>query len=424
MAINKNIRISYERSIFSYCTKVFKMYHFLFFWYPSKIVLNVKSASFQFQNVSTANSKYFIWYFNLIIVCAIFGLTSCIYVICHASSVSSAKLTVSGGLIGMGVLNVGSSYQIILHVDEIVQGFHCTEQVIRGMEKLSLSTTCKNVQNKAFWEMISTIMQFLTIIFAFIPFFLVPAAIYNTVDPFVITIPLFFPLSWQSIGAVKYLILIIRIYLSAVCAMEACRFYAIYFPTVLQLLEYQLRCVNMVFLYTLPFVEDQLYGLTFFKWYNACLVARRISLDAWCSLIAILQGVGFVIFVTCNVASFKCYGIIPLQVYWIMPTVSIACAFIHYCFLPLNIQVRTLCDRYLKARKHQLYLYCYQPSSENHVNSFALKGFWNRKLYARKLRSLRPMGFSCGPFFEMTNIKSQYFYDIFLRSVDGILLKL
>lgn len=409
---------------FSCCTKVFKTYHRLFSWYPTKIILDVKPDAYQFRNVSSNNYTYFLWYFNTFVIAMGIGCSSCIYVIFHASSISPAKLTVSTGLLGMGVLYVASGYKIIRNVNEIVQGFHCTEQVLRGMEQLCPSKPCANIQNKMFWNTISTLLQFLTIIFAVIPFFFVPAGIYTRVDPFVVTLPLLFPPSWHSIEAVKWFIFILRFYLSTVCVMEACRFYAIYFPMLLQNLEYKLRCVHIVFKHTLPFVNSQLYGLTFFKWYNMCLVANRISTDVWCSLLAVLQGDGFFIFVTCNVASFKCYGIIPIQVYWLMPTVSFACAIIHFYFLPLLIQIRTHSENLLIERKRHLFLYCYQVSSEYSNNGFVLKGFWNRKFYSRKLRSLRPMGFSCGPFFQLTNIKSQYFYDVFLRSVEGILLKL
>ncbi len=424
MGKNNNTTKVYENSVFSYCTKVYKMYHLLFSWYPSNIILHLKPGSYQFQNVIPKNSKYFLWYFNTFIIAMGIGFISCFYVIWHASSVSSAKLTVSIGLLGMGVLYIASAYKIIRNVNEIAQGFHCIEQVIKGMEQLCPSNNCENIQNKLFWETISRLMQFLTIIFAFIPFLLVPAAIYSTVDPFVLTVPLFFPINVLSMPTVKWFIISIRLYLATVCAMEACRFYGIFFPAILQLLEYQLRCIHMSFIHTFPFVQTPLYGLTFFKWYNMCRVANRISVDTWCSLLAILQGVGFFIFVTCNIASFKLYGIMPLQIYWLMPLVSFACAIIHYYFLPLIIHVRIDSEQNLSVRKHQLYLYCYQPSSGNNIGGFALKGFFDRKFYFKKLISFRPMGFSCGPFFEISNIKSQYFYDIFLRSVDGILLNL
>jgi len=83
------------------------------------------------------------------------------------------------------------------------------------------------------------------------------------------------------------------------------------------------------------------------------------------------------------------------------------------------MQVRTQSEQYLVLKKNQLYTYCYQPN-ENHGNDFALDGFRNRKnrkLYRKKLKSLQPMGLTCGPFFELTNIKSQYFYIVFFKKL-------
>lgn len=216
-------------------------------------------------------------------------------------------------------------------------------------------------------------MQFLTVIFTLTPPFLVPAALYTEVDPFVVTIPILFPVSWHSVPLVKMLIFCIRTYLSTICFMEACRFYAIQFLTVLQVLEFKLRCVKLVFMYTFPFRETRFYGFTLFKWYHECQVANRISTDALCSLLATFMGDGFFIFLRCNIASFKCQVIIPLQVYWLMPTVSFACAIIHYYFLHLIIQVRTLCEKYLHARKRQLFVFCYTPGGDNiAANGFCL----------------------------------------------------
>lgn len=51
----------------------------------------------------------------------------------------------------------------------------------------------------------------------------------------------------------------------------------------------------------------------------------------------ILMVDGFVIFVTCNLATIRCYNILTLLIYWLMPTVSLFCLFFVYFLLQITV---------------------------------------------------------------------------------------
>lgn len=337
---------------------------------------------------------------------------------------TAAQLTLSFGFLGLDFLFVASAFFITLHVNEIVHGFHASEQLIKLFQNLKAKNKGFNGKDNSYFKIVSSVLQLLSLICAIIPWILVPAEIYANIDPYVYSIPKLIPQNLQNLRGSKLAILIIRIYLAAVCSFELSRFYALYFPICIQLFEYQLNCMSMTSVYTIPFEKDPLYGLTFFKCYNVLQVVDQISNKIWCNIMAILMGVGFFIFVTCNVATVNCFGIMALEVYWLMPTVAVSSGVLHYFLLPLVIQVRTKSEQMLSENKRLMFSYCYFPSSNKSANGYSLKGFWNRKFYWRKFRSLKPMGFTCGPFFKFTNIKSQYFHDIFSRSVDGIMMKI
>ncbi len=424
MAVNRfqvSVNNIFASQVNSNCKTLFATYQRLFSWFPTNILLEFSSSTNQILKVEPANRRYYLWYFNMIFLTGIIGSASCTYTILQAKTITPAQLTVNVGLLGMCILFVATSCELIVHIKEVVHGFHAFEQLIVLLSNLKSTHSGLSPWNDSLWKLMSTSLQQLTVVFAIIPAILAPGAVYANVDPFLqITLKLC-PDLLYALPNVKWITIFIRVALSVICYMEACRFFAVYFPTLLLIIEYRLKCLHMVYMCTTPLSQDPIYGLTFFKWYQITQVVDNISKSAWCTILATLMGCGFSIFVICNVATLSCYGIIPLEVFWLMPTVSVACAVLNYFMFPLLIEVRTNSENMLNERRHKIYLYSYRITEG--LNGFCIKGFWNRKFYWRKLKCLRPMEFACGPFFKMTNIKAQYFYDVFLRSVDGIMLQ-
>ncbi|CAL8135275.1 unnamed protein product [Orchesella dallaii] len=188
---------------------------------------------------------------------------------------------------------------------------------------------------------------------------------------------------------------------------ECCRFNAIYFPTFFYLLELQTRCLDA--LKSLPLNKGL--DVKFFKWYNALRIAEQSYKGPMSSMIGILMANGFVIFTVCNVVTIKGFHILPLEVYWFAPTVSILCAFFVYFLLPLAIESHKRSQQLIWTRASMTYM--------NTVGAEARKRKWIRKQF----RALRPVTFHCGSMMALeVGVDREYFAGIFFRTVDGIML--
>jgi len=113
----------------------------------------------------------------------------------------------------------------------------------------------------------------------------------------------------------------LRFVASTVCGTTACRFYSFMLTLFVTFEELQLRYLE--FLYHLPIdlVTDEL----FFKWYSSFQVAERIYKWVASSLIFLLMGEGFLIFVVCNITTIKGYYVLPIEMYWLAPIIVPGC---------------------------------------------------------------------------------------------------
>ncbi|CAL8135277.1 unnamed protein product [Orchesella dallaii] len=147
----------------------------------------------------------------------------------------------------------------------------------------------------------------------------------------------------------------------------------------------------------------------FFKWYNAFRVADQSYKGPISSMIGILMGNGFLIFAVCNVVTIKGFHILPLEVYWFAPTVSLLCAFFVYFLLPLAIESNKRSQQLIWTRASMTYM--------------DTVGSRKRKWIQKQLRALRPVTFHCGSMMALeVGVDREYFAGIFFRTVDGILL--
>lgn len=164
----------------------------------------------------------------------------------------------------------------------------------------------------SWWE-ISYALRLIVLLFAFIPVVFTPLNSYVIIDPFSYTfhkmISYFYNCSHTNnlvFTCITWIVIpIFRGIGSIICAPESCRFYAILFSLTIQLVEPQVKSIELV-----DRIPDE-EGLNikidndtpFFKWYPAFHIAYKCLSSTYDILTAILMGSGFAIFVVCNLAT-------------------------------------------------------------------------------------------------------------------------
>ncbi|CAL8135273.1 unnamed protein product [Orchesella dallaii] len=282
---------------------------------------------------------------------------------------------------------------------ELVNGLNCLALLKRRIDiEFRPHLNTPNYHLDVYWKWISEGLKLTVVTFFGIMFTFPIAIIAMHVDPFIFTFPLLFP------DVSVHRLILLRFTVIQIWVFECCRFNAIYFPTFFYMLELQTRCLDA--LKSLPLNKGL--DVKFFKWYSALRIADQSYKGPMSSMIGILMANGFVIFTVCNVVTIKGFHILPLEVYWFAPTVSVLCAFFIYFLLPIAIESHKRSQQLIWARASAY---------------MGTVGPLERKLIRKKSRALRPVTFHCGPLMALEiGVDREYFAGIFLRTVDGLLL--
>jgi len=152
-------------------------------------------------------------------------------------------------------------------------------------------------------------------------------------------------------------------------------------------LELRLTCLQHAKL--IP-AETTSQDLSFFKAYSAYCIADQTSKHVVSMIIAQLMGIGFVTSILANVASFKCYHILPYTIYWLAPAVATVAACLICFLLPFAIKAFHQSESILESRWNGF------VSRHDHSTPTI-----NYKIVLRKFRAAKPVVFSCGKFFSL-----------------------
>ncbi|CAL8135267.1 unnamed protein product [Orchesella dallaii] len=339
----------------------------------------------------------------MFVVTFLLGHGSCVCVIANYELVSPQLLGVSSMLLLSTTLACGCSTVIASNPNELVNGLNCLALLKRRID-IEFSSYVKNSKSHSnfYWKWTSRGLQLTVVTFAGIIATFPAAMVVMDVDPFTFTFPLLLP-AYSGIG-----FLVLRFILSFLWLFECCRFAAIFYSTLFYMFE--LQTCYLAALERLP-IESRM-DVKFFKWYNALRIADQSYKGSMSSMIEILMANGFVIFVVCNVISLNCYHILPIEVYWFAPTLSLLCVFFIYFLLPLAIESSIKSQQLIFTR-----------SSLRKINletGVCSKWRWIRKQYS----ALRPVTFHCGSRMALEEgVDRTYFAGVFFRTVDGLLLE-
>lgn len=90
----------------------------------------------------------------------------------------------------------------------------------------------------------------------------------------------------------------------------------------------------------------------FTYWHSVVNISVQILHDPIALLTVILISTGFAIFVVCNVATIRCFQILPLIHYWLMPTVLLVCTLFFYFTLELDVETYSNFEALIHERRN------------------------------------------------------------------------
>lgn len=396
----------------SHCTDGFDLFQMATKWNPVQMPLSWNLRTKSFESVAVLSKSYFTWCLCIWGVLGFLVTTTSLHAILNVESSGMASAVICSGWIGISTLIWSSATVTCMHWKTIIRGFKGYNELTEILD-IRQPQAGKSFQSDKNWITIGKILKGIIGALLGIPLVLLPCGIIQEMDPFV------FPFRAIAHWVCEYekncslyaewLVLVLRCGFGYIALFEGCRFCAIFFPTILYLFERQMHCLYVLGLFHQRL--DSIYGLVHFRWYTTLKVADRLCNEAFCWVMCVAIGSGFTLWVGVNVISLKCYNILPLSVYWLMPTISVVILILAAVVLSTVVKIRDNSKSQLFRVKVLL------------TSKVQLSRMMSSKLITRKLRSLKPISMKCGQLFPLTqDSKVRFFYDVVLRTVDGCML--
>lgn len=380
------------------------------------IIIKWNSSTETFSTSSKTCPSYWLWYFNVFIVAGVIGFGSCASVVANAKENDAPIVIAAMGFGMMAALLLCESAVFIAKIDGIVDGITCMKKLRQKLGFYFIGknkyTTGQQFHSPTYWNNISIGLQLSVVVFAFIPPLLVPAGIYVKVDPFAYVFPKILP---ASISNNSIILIALRIIASMICTIEACRFYSILLPFTAYWLELLLSSLEI--LNQIPYGRS--HHVSFLKWYSTLQISVQTIEKTLNMILGVMMGTGFIIFVGSNIGTVRAYNILPLIVYWLLPTVSLLCIFFIFLLLSLAAESHTLTFRITKRRIRE----CKLSFGYGKNNLFKVPLTKEIRSIMKRYDAVKPLGISCAGLYPMKRGSDvTFFYLAFLRSVDGMLL--
>lgn len=387
-------------------SSLFGSSHFLLcnklFFYMCPMVLEWNPETLLFSTKGRCNRRYWLWYFNIFVIAGIVGFGSCIVVITHPRESGYPAFIMSCFLATLSCLTWSTVAIVSWHAQTFIEGFANFKKYWQELKRIS--SFHRWPQNQLFsnflWQITHLSQKVLFLVVSLLPFTFAPLTLFVEMDPFYFTLPKLFPAlqhNFHSLSGCSTFAL--RVYFSLVCVTEACRFLVIFGSLVLGYwAEMTIRTLEI--LNQIPLLERE--QSTFKCLYSALTLVHKGLAEQLNLLIGTSLGIGFVVLVICNVAVVKAVGLVPFEIYWMLPVVAVMVACIYYVLLPLAVKIKVLSDMIVEKRKKI-------------SGSSRLK----RQCTKREFVSLLPIGFSCGNFYPLeTGSEASYFYWVIYRTTD------
>lgn len=221
-------------------------------------------------------------------------------------------------------------------------------------------------------------------------------------DPFIYTFPKIFP------KLSPLILIILRTISAAICVAEASRFFAVLYPFCLHIVELEVRCIEIIANIPYKYFNRE---IPFLRWYNSLQIAHQTLHPSLSLNIALILGIGFIIIIAGNLGTIRAYNVLPLEVYWLMPIMAVTTiCFSSFVFL-FAVKINEWTKKIIQERKDMMF---------KNRSMFLV---YQCKIIKKKYAAIRPIHFSCGIIFDLERgTDSNYFYWVFLRTIDSLLI--
>lgn len=370
------------------------------------------SSTQQFWTSGPTSPRYFVSFFNTFVVSLLLGLSSAIFVLVNPLNdpAITPEITLLSFFYGsVCVLMVVSLSIIVRYLDDLVAGLKVVvstirklHQVIVGMQ-LAYNFSGPNGVNcgPKFWKRVALALIVSNFCLFLIPLVLPLKVISGGLDAFRFSISAIFP----NFYVIPVLPTIVRLLLATVCGNEGCRFFALYVPLFVYFIE--LLLTFLASLHQLP-VGD---FMSFLKWIKVFRLIFNCYQEIISQLIGCLMGCGFVIFVTSNLGTLKCYNMLLLSVYLTFPFCSgLAFTMVYLC-LPFAVFIAESSTKSIRIRKEHLF-------RRGKTKLSCVR--W--KCLRREFICAWPIILNCGNFYGLSRgTETNYHFYVLLRTSDLLL---
>lgn len=360
----------------------------------------------RFKFVTLQILKCVPYYLNIFGVCGFITLVCSMKVFLDSDTVSWEKLIFTTLIVELVIYMCITCIPFLYYWNSIRHGFDCYNNLIQGLE-LTNNSSFPHFSTNATWRRIAFAWRIIIYYYKLMPIVVIPGVLWLELDPTAYAINQLYLTYNISSYTVICVIWLVRALFCVNFISELLRYFVYFFITFMYSFERKIYALCMIS--NIPRKYDNIFGDRQLKWFRVLTVSDRVWNEPWCTIMGQLLGGGFVMMITLNFFSIACLNLLPPLIYWILPLVSVIAYFLSNALLTAAVGSTTMSCQILDLKLFQ------EPVAD--MTKFQMN--WTRKV----LKSSRPLACACGSFYILAlDNKVAFFYDVFLRTVDLIML--
>lgn len=372
----------------------------------SRSPLQWDSESLSFKSVTLQSLQFVPYYFNIFGICGFVGLASSMHLFLNSDTASWEILIVTTLAAELIIYLCLVCAPFLYYWKTVRHGFNCYNKLIRTLELQKTTSFCA-FSNNAIWRRIAFTMQIVIHYYKWMPLVLIPGVLWMELDPTAYSLNRLYLYYNLSSSALRGVIWLLRAVLCSVFISEVIRFFVFFFVTFMYSFEKKVYALYMVA--NIPTEHDYIFGAQQLKWFRVLTVAERVWSEPSCTMIEPVLGGAFIFGITLNTFTIACSHLLPPFVYWILPLASLILFFVVNTVLTAALESTKISHKILDVKLFQ------EPGLTKHT----------MKRIQKVLKSSRLVTCSCGSLYTLTvENKLTFYYDVFLRTVDLIMLGL
>lgn len=417
--VNPKTKIYPSKQITFKCEGVLTLYTILYRFLPP-FVVEWHIGRKEIYTCGLHSPRYRLFYLNFFIVLGIINLTASTLVFLNASKLPVSLVYATTSTTAVTILCVFCSCALMNHLHHFVYKFKCMKRLACYLYHQLSYQNCRHHRNlkSDLWSKVTVALKFLVVAIVIFP---ITVSIIRTLSPGGNKDPVGWAIYQmtpsphqvcstgnlfckQSIRFLMYSLQFVFIYMRSV---ENCRFVVIFFALFLYWLELQQNCLRIFE----DYCQDNcnIDKVLLHKYYSAWRIAHLEFFDG---VTSVVMSVGFIMFVACNVITFRAFSNVPSwRVYIHFPMISIISGFFTKTLLTCITDIHVKSEKIVGLMKRKSLI---DSKSGIKLRSKVALQLWT---------SARPVTYSCGQFFELVKgAEACYVYLVMLRTAEGLLL--